>query len=323
MGNIDVSVQKNVDFNKEVFKDINKFVTTNVNLNGDLAEAEADAEAFGTSDYYALAETDTFAIVDRTGGGTRTETFEFFGEAEVLGNVPSFNGINAGDPIFIQFSQAVDPGEDGQLPDADDLNATGVLADLNNSIPALDTGLPYRGPDGDDVDITNWNLTALEDETDPAPGEDLWTYTLDNTVTIDFGTRNLDRDDSGTAGDVGGERGQLTLTIPDQTIFNVVFEDPTGIEVTFGTEGPNGSPFWTFDPDPEDATLPSNNETFTTEAIITSTVDTLVDLAGYDIEAIGDFQWHVEVPNGGQVEAFAYSESTAALDLISGADLVI
>ncbi len=69
-GNINVDIFKNVNFNKFVNKDINKQVTVNVDIVGYLAEAEADAEAFGSEVYYPLAETDTFAIVDATEGHT-------------------------------------------------------------------------------------------------------------------------------------------------------------------------------------------------------------------------------------------------------------
>ena len=59
-GDIFASIGKDINFNKVVTKDITKTVFVDVVNPDQLAEAEADAEAFGE---YALAQTDTFAIV--------------------------------------------------------------------------------------------------------------------------------------------------------------------------------------------------------------------------------------------------------------------
>lgn len=64
MGNISVDVFKDVDFNKEVFKNINKVVAINLDLDGWMAEAEADAEVLHDGQFESLVQTDTFAIVD-------------------------------------------------------------------------------------------------------------------------------------------------------------------------------------------------------------------------------------------------------------------
>ncbi|MEM8827915.1 MAG: hypothetical protein AAGE96_00990 [Cyanobacteria bacterium P01_G01_bin.19] len=67
-GNIDFSINANVNSNKVVNLDIFKTVEANVNNPDQLATALADAEAFGT---YALAETETFTYV------TENEAFSY------------------------------------------------------------------------------------------------------------------------------------------------------------------------------------------------------------------------------------------------------
>ena len=320
MGNIDVSVQKNVDFNKEVFKDINKFVTTNVNLNGDLAEAEADAEAFGTEDYYALAETDTFAIVDRTGGGVECTPTLSSGQLQFEGNVDPFS---FGDPIEIDFSQ-VDPpdeGVDGEVPDVDDFNAVGHFSPMNNDPaggddPGADIGLPKET-------LFIEDLVIVDTGADPINlGEGVFEYFYTNPepLSINFGERSIDR--NGDTLIEQCETGLLTVELPANEAFEVLENQNTGaVEIALQA----GDALFTFDPDCDSADCAENTETFTMQAAFDFVAESLGEIAEYDFNMLtNEIVWYTPTAtDGGEVQAFAYSESTAALDLIGGTDVVI
>ena len=333
MGNIAVDIAKNVDFNKFVTKDIFKDVTTNVNLNGDLAEAEADAEAFGTSDYYALAETDTFAIVDRTGEGSSddlipTEPVE--GQVDVLGNVPPFelgpdniafdgdgNEIpgpdGANDSIGIDFT-----GDGTDPPDVDDVNAVGALASLDGVPSGPDEPLPFNQSNASSqpaLTITDLNLTQSGIAID-IPGGVEAPFTSDANFVVDFGIREVDRNGQDGIEEDLGEVGRLTLTVPADTIYLAEFLTGGGVEVEFGSLEA-GDAFFTFEPN-GGIGASANTIEVPTEGRFVFESETLGVFADYAFEAIGDFTGFelVQIPGMGAVEAFAYSESTAALDLI-------
>ena len=77
MGNVFfvTDVNKNVDINKDVDLDVDKNVFSNVDLQGNLATAEASADAIGATDFFGglLAETDTFAQVTEDGAFSFSE----------------------------------------------------------------------------------------------------------------------------------------------------------------------------------------------------------------------------------------------------------
>ena len=75
--NFNTNVFKNVDIDKTVDVNVNKNVATNVVLNGSLAEAEASADAVGFD--FNIAETETFAQVSDEGAFA-------FSEALAAGN---------------------------------------------------------------------------------------------------------------------------------------------------------------------------------------------------------------------------------------------
>ena len=182
----------------------------------------------------------------------------------------------------------------------------GAFADLDGIPPGdgtNDVGLPQPN-----LTISNLDLTASADVADPAGG-DLWEYTNDNDLLIDFGSRNVER--NGIAGFQPGETGNLSLTVPAGDTFDVLFTVTDGIEIDFADT--NG--FFTFVPD-GGAELPSNNETVIAPADVDLIADSVGELAGYEIQGIADIPWHIpgqDIVDGGT--AFAYAESTSALDL--------
>jgi hypothetical protein len=56
--NFNSNIKKRVDIQKKVYFDINKYVESNVRVRGNLATAQATADAFGRN---SLSETDTMA----------------------------------------------------------------------------------------------------------------------------------------------------------------------------------------------------------------------------------------------------------------------
>lgn len=71
--NFNTDVDKTVDITKNVFLTVDKFVTSFVDLQGNLATAEASADAIGANAEGLLAETDTFAQVTEDGAFSFSE----------------------------------------------------------------------------------------------------------------------------------------------------------------------------------------------------------------------------------------------------------
>ena len=291
MGNLAFDISKIVDLNKVVNLDIDKNIDVTVNNPDILATAEADAEAFGSN---ALAEVDAYTYVNEGNGGTITEFSS--GQIEVLGNIPPYDdGVNPGDPIFIDFTA---PPES----DVDDVNASGHFVDVADE-PSPGTPIPDPL-----LTITDIQLSPIN------PGDPALIQLYENAndpVVIDYGTRYVERNGDGEQG--AFEVGNLTLTFPVGTEFLVEFNG--GIVIVEDlTAPPQQDAFFTFDPEQDGAS--SNAETFVafTEFRADMVFDSLGDFASYEIDAITDqIPWHTTMEGNG--EAFAYAESTSSLDL--------
>ena len=291
MGDINFTIDKNVDLNKIVNLDIDKDVDVNVNNDDILATAEADAEAFGPR---ALAETDAFTYVSRDGDGP-PEEFESTGQVDGVGNASidltnDADGdgvVSSGDTITITYE------------DVDDINGIEHWTELSSPPPETpDAELPQEG-----VFVPSDKVLLIGDEI--LEGE--FEATLQGDHTIDFGIRTL------PSYDLYGGPHNFDITVPDGSQYLVEVNNPLGeieVEYDIRPEVDQGPILINFGP---------NN------------VDVETDFYTQEAAQIGELgEWNFDVrgtligasPGGGTGEAFSYAESTAALDL-NGDDNVI
>lgn len=238
MGNISVDVLKNIDFNKLVTKDINKVVTTDVDLDGWLAEAEADAEVLHDGTFESLVQTDTFAIIDAVnfiGSAYSESTAALEGDEGIVPASPGgFQGIGfTNDFSFDLASQApvnIDfvslDSFDALLDLADGIGPDYVAID-NNLFPLLLDAAAVSSDNGDYIfNADNFLLN-------PVVGTpSLNDYLLANDVTWEFG--NYEGTVSGTPVD-----GPVRLTIPGGSQFNVTNPVVGFTEVNYIPGGPD------------------------------------------------------------------------------------
>ena len=281
MGDINFNIAKDVNLNKVVNLDIDKNVDVNVNVDDLLATAEADAEVFGE---YGLAEVDAYTYVNE--GTTTTQEspgqVDAVGTAEVSlsGDPGGNNTIDVGDQLTVNHV------------DVDDIDGFDHFADLSSP-----------PPDTPDVPLPD-PLLAIDDKVIDITGEvepGLFTGVLTDDVVIDFGERTLS-----TLEDPGPY--PLTVTIAagteylvDQLLDNNDAPIPGDFEVEF-----NGAP--------GDITVDFAGST---------TIIDIEELA-YTQQAAGvgqagewNFDVIVNIIEGTSTpgEAFAYAESTSAVDL--------
>ena len=308
MGDINFTIDKNVDLNKIVNLDIDKDVDVNVNNDDILATAEADAEAFGER---ALAETDAYTYVNQRGGSTTTVTKPV--DVDALGNSVTFdqtgptaetvdapitgNVYNLPQNITVDFTNNAD---------IDDLTWTDGLIG-NDTIPGSDTPLPLPGEfEADDKLLNYVGLVNVNEQPNVVITA---RYALLEPWEVDFGTRTVNGDEfTGT--------GPLSIIVPAGTEYLVEFLDQNndGIidakEYQFDAFPENGGGNWIFD-----------NNMYPIQFYVQDGQEIIeTGLSDWAFEATGDFTFEVIEPGVG--EAFSYAESTAALDL-NGDDNVI
>ncbi|MGK7948300.1 MAG: hypothetical protein AB4368_05710 [Xenococcaceae cyanobacterium] len=284
MGDINFNIAKDVNLNKVVNLDIDKNVDVNVNVDALLATAEADAEAFGE---FGLAEVDAYTYVNE---GTPT-TQESPGQVDAVGNAEvslsiddGNNTIDVGDQITVNHE------------DVDDIDGFDHFADLSSPPPDTpDVPLPddLLGIDNKVIDITG--------EVDGV--DNLFTGVLTDDVVIDFGERTLS-----TLQDPGPYPLTVTIAAGTEYLVDQLLDGngdpiPGDFEVDF-----NGTP-----------------DDITVEFAGSTTIIEIEELAytqeAAGIGAVGEWNFDVLVniiedhsgDNGG--EAFAYAESTSAVDL--------
>ncbi len=180
MGDILVNIAKDVDFNKVVTKDIFKTVFVDVVNPDQLAEAEADAEAFGMG---ALAQTDTFAIV------TEDTAFAYSESTAALDKtctpIPcEWDGGFGGDGNSnIWYLGGVPESLTVSAEDVDDIDGLGDFEPLSSPPPATpDAPIPDAS-----FGVSDLNLGLVG----PVLGlTDVYEYELQNNVVISFGEVN-------------------------------------------------------------------------------------------------------------------------------------
>ena len=295
MGDIAFNIAKFVDFDKVVNLDIDKNVDVTVNNPDILATSEADAEAFGPN---ALAEVDAFTYV-KSG-----ETVTSPGQMDALGNTiefeqgPDEDGDGYPDTIRIELDgdPTVQQPDGTFLPDVDDINGLEHLAPVNapppDNLPDLQLPVEVNTngfTDGAKYDLTDKVLVQTGNIIAPGIAE----YRLDSDFIVNYGQRTLD-----TLLDPGPY--ELNLVVPAGTIYEVDFpafpdisekelifnDDPTSVQVEFGP-------------------IRTDVLQYTQTAAFIGSIGEW----SYDVNVI----FHEEIDGG---EAFAYAESTAALDLI-------
>ena len=305
MGNLAFDISKIVDLNKVVTLDIDKNVDVIVDNPDILATAEADAEAFGSN---ALAEVDAFTYVngrsispvslevdvDALGNTTLLEQDNFFEESfDLDGDGVTDVTYELPNDITVNFDTPDGTG----LPDIDDLNWTGGL--IGNEDVAGDTPIPTEGfaPNDKNLDYVEGSAEAT------VIGDGVLVtaeYQLTQDWIVDFGTRTV-------TGELLTETDSLSLTVSEGTLYLVEFLDEDG-------DGTIDAKEYEFEGFPEGADA---NWVFGGNLI---PVDVYVQ-DGEEIEGIGFGDWAFEAlgtirHSGTEVgEAFAYAESTAALDL--------
>lgn len=325
MGDIAFNIEKFVNLNKQVNLDIVKNVNANVNNPDQLATAEADAEAFGPN---ALAEVDAYTVVTPPEGEGPTSAI---GSVDVIGNsTPIMMSGSAGveglpAEVMVNLSpppQDTLPGGE-VVPNADDINGFGSLAPLNGGLAGTDDApLPV-----DDVIefSSDLNLSFFRDlDLGDIDASDA-VYTLDEEVVISFGEENLDLD-----GDGDFATGELTLTIPENSRFLVEELENGEIEYEY-----RGRPFADLDGDGDvDVDDVDSEGNFVLSDIFPSwshpdlaepTNATGFTFSGETLQLgiISDWSFQAGVAGQGVIPgdggtAFAYAESTSALDLNAG-----
>ncbi|MGK7895038.1 MAG: hypothetical protein AB4372_15805 [Xenococcus sp. (in: cyanobacteria)] len=285
MGNIAVDVFKNINFNKVVDKEIIKNVDVNVDIDNPLAESEADAEAFGPN---PLAQTDTFAYVNAERDGIIE--FPSDGQVDALGNASieltndaNGNGlVDTGDTITITYL------------DVDDINGIEHWLELSSPPPGTpDADLPVPG-----VFVPSDKVLLIGEESTEFPGE--FEATLQGDHTIDFGIRTL------PSYELYGGPHNFDITVPGGSQYLVEVNNELGeIEVEYDIRPIVAQPAVLINFGPNNVDV--ETEFYTQEAA--------------QIGALGEWNFDVRGtllgarPGLGEQEAFAYSESTAALDL--------
>ncbi len=266
-----------------------------------MATAEADAEAFGT---FALAEVDAYTYVSEGEPGTPGEFIPHPGSVDLGGNDPGFvlGPITpSGAPASIT---SILTGNGVDIPpDVDDVTGQGNLEPL--STPPEGTAPGPSTPDGplpqpllSITDITWINPTATA-----TPG--IFEYNNQDPIIVNFGDRELDVDSDGLTG-----QGPLTLTIPAGTLFFVELSG-SNINVEFETfvDGNNG--FFTYD----DTADPGGPVNYELTAFDFEAQDAGLGISDWDFQAASDFGFQIPPIPGTPGEAFAYAESTSAVDL--------
>ena len=355
MGNLAFDISKIVDLNKVVTLDIDKNVDVTVDNSDILATAEADAEAFGPN---ALAEVDAFTYVNVNGDGGGEYVLEL-GLLDFLGNSTNFElgelvdidvvdegGSPAGTFTVAQelSIELTGPANADGLPDIDDLNSFGKLEPVDIGIEgSSDNPLPIDDGDNffafsddlnlvlaDDPGAILRNGTDLELEVEyEYIGED------GGDLIINFGTQVLDilpieAPDESELGicsscdpEEGPFEGELLLTIPNETKFLVTYEDAIagGNDVT---DGPIEIEFLEFAQDGADRGFYTfNGVEYEVQdfALTADSLGTEFEISDWAIEADALFPQCEVCSTNGDGEAFAYAESTSALDL-NGDDMM-
>ncbi len=313
MGDLAFNIEKFVDLNKVVTLDIDKTVDVNVNNPDQLATAEADAEAFGSN---ALAETDAYTYVNE-GDDDR-----FFSEGfiDAIGNSTELlqEGEVTGESgnIFPQIITQFFTPQTDNLPDIDSINAPGeenhlrhfdnaLMDQANNPLPVLnfeDTNFSFD-PQNDKV----WEF--VQDLTVEG-GIPTAEYRLLNnwTVVLESPTP-LDMDGDGIAGN-----GPVTMVIPQDTLYLVEFPLAGGKEIEFEqfVDDPEklagGNGYFLFD----DTLDECHNDVFPFLSYVQSAETLEQGISDWAFQA----SYESDCPGGDRNgEAFAYAQSTAALDL--------
>ena len=320
MGNIAFNVEKLVDLNKVVTLDIDKNVDVTVDNPDILATAEADAEAFGSN---ALAEVDAFTYVsgetvvqqedvvvdvDALGNTTLTDQTNLFQESFDLFDSDGNFVRNATYSIPNDITVNFDTPDGAGLPDIDDLNWTGGL-EGNETIPGADTQLPTEGFVANDKDLVYLETVGAVLE----PNNSVVVtarYQLANPWVVDFSPP-----DRTITGQQVTETDSLSIEIPQDTIYLVEFldedgDDTTGVggfeakEYEFESFPADGPGQWVF-----------GGDRFFDIDVYVQTGDEIFDVGFGDwaFEALGT----ITIMDGSseEGEAFAYAESTSALDL--------
>ena len=320
MGNLAFDISKIVDLNKTVNLDIDKNVDVNVNIDDLLATAEADAEAFGT---FALAEVDAYTFVNEGGGISMTE--DVVVDVDALGNTTLTEQDNFFEESFDLDGDEVpdvtyelpnditvnfDTPDGTGLPDIDDLNWTGGL-DGNDTIPGADTQLPTEGFVANDKDLVYLETVGavLEDDDSVVVTA---RYELATPWVVDFSPP-----DRTVTGEEKTATDSLSIVIPEGTNYLVEFLDEDGNpengfeakEYEFEAFPAAGPGQWVF-----------GAQSFDIETYV-QTGEEIFDIGFGDwaFEALGTITLEEFVPGDG--EAFAYAESTSAVDL--GGDVIV
>ena len=314
MGNIAFNVEKFVDLNKVVTLDIDKNVDVTVDNPDILATAEADAEAFGSN---ALAEVDAFTYVnqfstsmdedvvvdvDALGNTTLTEQSNFFEESFDLDGdeVPDVT-YELPNNITVNFDT---PDGTTGLPDIDDLNWTGGL-EGNDTIPGADTPLPTEGFAANDKDLVYLETVGAVLEPDDSVVVTA-RYQLATPWVVNFSPP-----DRTITGEIKTATDSLSIEIPQGTTYLVEFLDEDGDlanpsfeakEYEFEAFPATGRGQWVFGSDrfDVDVYVQEGEEIFD------------IGFGDWAFEALGTITINGVVEDA---EAFAYAESTSALDL--------
>ncbi len=296
MGNINFNIIKDVNLNKTVNLNIDKNVDVNVNINDLLATAEADAEAFGE---FALAEVDGFTYVNQ--GEPEIRFIPHPGTVNVVGFTTLIEQEPDGPidddlPDIVTASFNANPGE--TLPTVQGVLGTGNLTPL--------TGTPAPGTIIPDANFTANDKRFVQIEPGvpgPRPNTRVGLYELDGGWEVNFGQRTLDLDSDGVF-----ETDNLILTVPDGTLYTILFDDENQdgvfddakeyqfVDIIDGLEFRFGADVYEL----------TSYEQIGGETLI-------AEQGNWDFIATSDFGRTDVVP--GTSEAFAYAESTSALDL--------
>ncbi len=286
-----------------------------------MATAEADAEAFGT---FALAEVDAYTFVNENGGTSITE--DVVVDVDALGNTTltdqtdlieeaviepiTQNTNNIPRNITVNFTQQDGAG----LPDIDDLNWTGGL--IGNQDVAADTPIP-TDPDGtgepgfsprSDKVLELDDLVPLTAQLQGNGSVIVFAeYELTQDWIVHFGERTI-------TGDIKSETQDLSIRIPTGTRYLVEFLDQDGNPAT-GVEGFEAKEY-EFEAFPEAGpgqwVFGEHSFDIETYAQIGEEIFDL-GFGDWDFQALGTIT--INGKTDGDGEAFAYAESTSAVDL--------
>lgn len=335
MGDIQFEIIKDVNLNKIVNLDINKDVDVNVNIDDLLATAEADSEAFGE---FALAEVDAYTYVrEIPGEEEQCEIFELEGALDSQGNASALESLddlgnrvavddltavvgyispdnNAFPTTVIQnlaTQTSIFPGTPLAAVPPSVLNAQtgfGILTDLTIPDPPLGTSIPNERfiPSGD-LQLEWMGGNDLNDELEIVELQ----YELTNELTINFGEMSYLCGDDLVTGDavLTLAEGSEYLIIWDSEVEGVAPTASHPMEIAF--DGFIVGDVFTI-----------GDQVFDLTAFV-QTGDYLnnPDLANisqweFEFSILGECEVCTPIPGTG--EAFAYAESSAAIDLNNG-----